>query len=294
MTALKRSLTILILSSLLLSANQAFAHPGRTASDGCHYCRTNCDYWGVPWNQRHCDGAYTPPAATSETNKFIPQEETNELDLSAFLENSAQVTEVIDGDTIRINLAGEVYRVRLIGIDTPETKDPRKPVECFGQEATEKLKSLIDNETVTLTKDTVGDTIDTYGRLLRYVTLQNVDINAHMIKVGYAYAYTKYPFDRTNEYVGYENEAQLMKRGLWAEGICGNTPAVTSPKTDQVTEAEEEYIAKTPVNETPETQSNTPSSSNSAFNFFTAGIIIASLILGGKLIVYLLNKHDRK
>lgn len=36
----------------------ASAHPGRTAADGCHYCRTNCDSWGVPWNERHCHGNY--------------------------------------------------------------------------------------------------------------------------------------------------------------------------------------------------------------------------------------------
>lgn len=47
-------LRITILLSLLLSSTWLYAHPGRTASDGCHYCRTNCDKWGVPWNVRHC------------------------------------------------------------------------------------------------------------------------------------------------------------------------------------------------------------------------------------------------
>ncbi len=49
-----RALVILLL--IIASSSSAFAHPGRTASDGCHYCKTRCDYWGVPWNERHCHG----------------------------------------------------------------------------------------------------------------------------------------------------------------------------------------------------------------------------------------------
>lgn len=61
-------ITITIVTALLavfLSITPVSAHPGRTAADGCHYCRTNCDYWGVPWNQRHCHGGstYTPPTS---------------------------------------------------------------------------------------------------------------------------------------------------------------------------------------------------------------------------------------
>lgn len=50
----KASLIIVILFVLFPSIS--YAHPGRTASDGCHYCRTNCDKWGVPWNERYCHG----------------------------------------------------------------------------------------------------------------------------------------------------------------------------------------------------------------------------------------------
>lgn len=52
---------------LLTSISSASAHPGRTASDGCHYCRTNCDSWGVPWNERHCHGGYTAPVVVPKT-----------------------------------------------------------------------------------------------------------------------------------------------------------------------------------------------------------------------------------
>jgi hypothetical protein len=59
---------LLLISALLFFflPKSVFAHPGRTASDGCHYCRTNCDSWGVSWNQRHCHGGYVAPVATSQ------------------------------------------------------------------------------------------------------------------------------------------------------------------------------------------------------------------------------------
>lgn len=57
------------LSLLLLSSQAAFAHPGRTASDGCHYCRTNCDKWGVEWDVRHCHGGSTPNPTPTTTTK---------------------------------------------------------------------------------------------------------------------------------------------------------------------------------------------------------------------------------
>lgn len=59
-------LNMLLLLFLFIFNNSIFAHPGRTAADGCHYCRTNCDYWGVPWNERHCHGGNPP------TNTPIP------------------------------------------------------------------------------------------------------------------------------------------------------------------------------------------------------------------------------
>jgi len=53
---MKKLLLPLLVFLVLLFPPVVFAHPGRTAADGCHYCRTNCDYWGVPWNVRHCHG----------------------------------------------------------------------------------------------------------------------------------------------------------------------------------------------------------------------------------------------
>jgi len=82
--------------------------------------------------------------------------------------------------------------VRYLGINTPESVDPRKPVECFGKEASLKNKELVLNKKVVLEKDI--SEIDKYGRLLRYVYVDGIFINLELIKQGYAQVAT-YPPD---------------------------------------------------------------------------------------------------
>lgn len=65
-------LTVIVITKLLVFSSAAYAHPGRTASDGCHYCRTNCDSWGVAWNARHCHGGASIPLIIP-TSKPIPK-----------------------------------------------------------------------------------------------------------------------------------------------------------------------------------------------------------------------------
>lgn len=65
---MKRIVIILAVFSMVGLPNTAFAHPGNTATDGCHYCRTNCDSWGVPWNERHCHVSYDPPTMSLPDN----------------------------------------------------------------------------------------------------------------------------------------------------------------------------------------------------------------------------------
>ncbi|MBA7557027.1 hypothetical protein ES705_49756 [subsurface metagenome] len=119
---------------------------------------------------------------------------------------------VIDGDTIVLD---ENEKVRLIGIDTPETKDPRKPVQYFGKEAYEFTKSLVEGKKVRLEYD--QNKIDKYGRTLAYVYLEDgTFLNAEIIKQGYGFAYTKFPFKYLEEFRQYEREARESERGLWA------------------------------------------------------------------------------
>ena len=91
---------------------------------------------------------------------------------------SAHVERVIDGDTIQVRVEGKRYTVRLIGVDTPETKHPTKPVQYFGREASAFTKAALAGKTVLLQKDRTGDTVDRYGRWLRYVLLGGDNFDA--------------------------------------------------------------------------------------------------------------------
>lgn len=64
---------LLVAFSIIVFPSSSFAHPGRTASDGCHYCRTNCDSWGVPWDERHChNGGAVAPAVEEQPEYILP------------------------------------------------------------------------------------------------------------------------------------------------------------------------------------------------------------------------------
>jgi len=128
----------------------------------------------------------------------------------------ARVTTVVDGDTIDIS-TGE--RVRYIGVDTPETKHPTKAVQCFGKEASEKNKELVQDKEIKLIKD-VSDK-DKYGRLLRYIFVGDLFINDYLARQGFAHAATFPPDVRfAQQFLEAEREARDNQRGLWAPGIC--------------------------------------------------------------------------
>jgi micrococcal nuclease len=142
------------------------------------------------------------------------------------------VVKVVDGDTFDVEVDGQTKRIRVIGINTPEVVDPRKTVECFGKEASEKAKSILLGKKVNLERDpTQGDT-DKYGRLLRYVFLEDgTDFGLLMIKQGYAYEYTyNFPYKYQNEYKKAQKQAEELKIGLWADNACV-TPTQTSKTT---------------------------------------------------------------
>jgi endonuclease YncB( thermonuclease family) len=125
------------------------------------------------------------------------------------------VTDIIDGDTIKVNTQSGEERIRLIGIDTPEMS----PKECFAQEATDKLESLILNKEIWLEDDKTQANRDRYQRLLRYIYLdQTIDdsINEFLIKEGYAYQYTYNKMYKYQEdFREAEEYAQDNKLGLW-------------------------------------------------------------------------------
>jgi len=135
-------------------------------------------------------------------------------------------TRVVDGDTIVVKGIG---KIRLIGVDTPETKHPRKPVEYFGKEASAFTKKMVEGKRVRLEYD--WQKKDKYNRTLAYVYVMTNDVqdmpefknrasiklmvNAELIKQGYGHAYTRYSFKYLEQFRKYEKEARENKRGLW-------------------------------------------------------------------------------
>jgi micrococcal nuclease len=123
------------------------------------------------------------------------------------------VAKVIDGDTIELS---DGSRIRYIGINTPETVDPRRPVQCFGKEASAANKSLVEGNYIRLVRD-ISDR-DKYDRLLRYIYLEDgTFVNLTLVAQGYAQVST-YPPDiaHTKEFQAAQAEAKALGRGLWS------------------------------------------------------------------------------
>lgn len=134
-----------------------------------------------------------------------------------------KVTKIVDGDTIKVNLNGKEETVRLIGIDTPEVVDPRRPVQCFGRQASNKTKEVLNEKSVRLESDATQNNRDKYGRLLRYVILADgTNFNKYMISEGFAYEYTykSNPYKYQEEFRKAQKEAREKGVGLWATGAC--------------------------------------------------------------------------
>jgi micrococcal nuclease len=130
---------------------------------------------------------------------------------------TARVLRVIDGDTILVALDGREERVRYIGVDTPETVAPDRPVGCFGKEASEANRALVEGRTVELERD-VSER-DRFGRLLRYVYADGVSVNEELVRRGYATAVTFPPDVREADRLrSLERAAREGGRGLW--GAC--------------------------------------------------------------------------
>ena len=161
----------------------------------------------------------TTEAISEEVDVSITSEEKESTALST---NSYQVVKVVDGDTIDVNMDGKVERLRLIGIDTPETVDPRKPVQCFGKEASNKAKELLTGKSVGLEADGSQGEQDKYGRLLRYVILPDgTNFNLFMIRQGYAHEYTyDEAYKYQAEFKAAQVEAQNAEKGLWSPETC--------------------------------------------------------------------------
>ena len=138
---------------------------------------------------------------------------------------AARVVRVVDGDTIVVLLDGKQTTVRLLGVDTPETVAPGRPVEGFGKQATAFLRSQVEGRSVHLRYEPAARRLDRYGRTLAYVYTipEGKLVNLAIVAGGYGHAYTAQPYSRIEEFRKAEREAREAGRGLWA--ATGSPPA---------------------------------------------------------------------
>ena len=160
---------------------------------------------------------------------IVPKEKLTNINISNFQENSSgtstvntyTISRVVDGDTIDIEKNGVTTRVRLLGINSPESVDPRRTVECFGKEASSYAKGNFLGKTVTVKTDDTQNMYDKYNRLLAYVYTEREMINEVMIRSGYAYEYTyDKPYTYQADFKSLESAARANGAGLWSTDTC--------------------------------------------------------------------------
>lgn len=149
------------------------------------------------------------------------------IDFSAY--TPYEVTRIIDGDTIAATNGNTEITVRLQGVDTPETKHPRKPIQTYGKEASQFLTNLLKGEKVYLLPVKEQFHTGRYGRVIAYAyrAPNGLFINAEIIRQGYGHAYPKYPGKYTEKFQQLERFAKKSKKGLWSKNLT-NTYQNTS------------------------------------------------------------------
>lgn len=166
------------------------------------------------------EGAQTAP----EPAEYIAPEDVIEPETPTTdaREASYTIMSVSDGDTVKASVNGKTETLRLIGVDTPETVDPRKTVQCFGHEASDFTKKSLLGKSVHIHADSTQADRDKYGRLLRYVFLEDgTNFNLQLIQAGYAFEYTyKVPYQYQKEFKAAQASASTQKKGLWSPNTC--------------------------------------------------------------------------
>ena len=165
----------------------------------------------------------------------IPVAEKVTIQETAPKVNLYSVTKVVDGDTVKVLINNTEETLRLIGIDTPESVDPRKPVQCFGKEASNKAKELLSGKKVRVEKDSTQGDLDRYGRTLAYIYSEDgLFYNKYMIEQGYAHEYTyNTPYKYQTEFKNAQKTAQANLMGLWSPNTCnGDTTSETVTQTN--------------------------------------------------------------
>ena len=132
------------------------------------------------------------------------------------------VSRFVDGDTIGVNVNGKEEKVRLVGVDTPETHKPNTPVQCYGIAAAAFTKNSLTNQKFRLVSDSLSTDRDRYNRLLRYIYLTDgTNFNEKLVKDGYAFYYPYFPFTQSDQFAADQATAISAHKGLW--GNCSPT-----------------------------------------------------------------------
>lgn len=164
-------------------------------------------------------GAFGFVELTSDQQQLIEEVISDVLSEESLSDGT--VSRVVDGDTLKVVVNGEEETIRLIGVNTPESVDPRRPVECFGEEASEFVKRMVEGKQVTLVTDSTQSDQDRFGRLLRYVYIGEEMLNREIIAEGYGFEYTvgsKHVF--ADEFRELEERAKNQGIGLWSQNSC--------------------------------------------------------------------------
>lgn len=162
------------------------------------------------------------PAQTAASAATIPAATAPSVAASSSTAVLHKIVRVVDGDTVVVELNGTPTTLRLIGLDTPEVVDPRKPVQCFGIEASDRAKELLMNTSVRIEHDESQGILDKYGRTLAYIFLPDgTNFAQRMIAGGYAHEYTyRLPYKYQPDFKAAEKAARESRRGLWADERC--------------------------------------------------------------------------
>lgn len=133
------------------------------------------------------------------------------------------VSRFVDGDTVAVGMNGKTEKIRMIGVDTPETHKPNTPVQCYGSAAAAYTKNSLKNKQFRLVSDPLSTDRDRYNRLLRYIVLTDgTNFNQKLIEQGFGFYYPYFPFTKSADFAASQELAKTNSRGVWAN--CQPTP----------------------------------------------------------------------
>lgn len=144
------------------------------------------------------------------------------------------VVQIVDGDTVVLDVFGKYESVRLVGIDAPEVNWETESPECYAFEARDRVEELLAGRQATLLRDLSQDDRDTYGRMLGYILLEDGrDLGELLLREGYVREFTfKKPYAKQSVFRAAETEAQAAGKGIFMKDVCSRTmydPGVRAP-----------------------------------------------------------------